>query len=271
MTKAATADIAVIIVNYGTAARPRGGGQRADARARRPAVDVHLVDNASPRRRGSRPLAAEIATRGWETRVTLYAEAENHGFGRGNNLVLQGAGRAARRRPSFVFLLNPDARLKNEAIAILADFLDPTPGRGGGRADREAGRHPGHRSLPLPGPDQHLFVGAGFGPRRPRAFARQVPLAPNRPTGPVDWVAGAAVMLRLSGVIQTAGFFDPAYFLYYEEVDLMRRLTELGWRVWYVAEAQVLHAEGAATGVKGGGPNAAACRPTGTIRGGTTS
>ena len=46
--------------------------------------------------------------------------------------------------------------------------------------------------------------------------------------------------------------FDPTYFLYYEEVDLMRQLARKGWQTWYVAEALVIHAEGAATGVKSG-------------------
>ena len=60
-------------------------------------------------------------------RVTLYPERVNHGFGRGNNLVLHAL--AARPTPpDKVFLLNPDAQLDNEAIAILADVLDQTPG-----------------------------------------------------------------------------------------------------------------------------------------------
>jgi len=66
-------------------------------------------------------------------------------------------------------------------------------------------------------------------------------------------VAGAAVMFRLEALRQ-AQMFDPEYFLYYEEVDLMRQLARKGWPTWYVAEALVIHAEGAATGVKSGRP-----------------
>ncbi|MEM9757261.1 MAG: glycosyltransferase family 2 protein, partial [Pseudomonadota bacterium] len=71
------------------------------------------------------------------------------------------------------------------------------------------------------------------------------------------WVSGAAVMFRMAALRQT-GFFDPAYFLYFEEVDLMLRLTRAGWQVWYVPEARVMHMEGAATGV---GSGAAMRRP----------
>ena len=98
-------------------------------------VEVHLVDNASPGDDAAR-LAAAHAKHGWNGRVTLHLEDVNHGFGRGNNLVLEKL--AARATPpDKVMLLNPDARLENEAIAILADFLDAHPRAGlAGRADR---------------------------------------------------------------------------------------------------------------------------------------
>ncbi len=96
------------------------------------------------------------------------------------------------------------------------------------------------------------FAGAlAFGPVSRLCARWQVPLDPGLPTGRVDWVSGAAVMLRLTA-LQQAGCFDPAYFLYYEEVDLMRQMTARGWQTWYHPEALVIHAEGAATGVQSG-------------------
>lgn len=71
---------------------------------------------------------------------------------------------------------------------------------------------------------------------------------PSLPTGPVGWVTGAAFMARRRAV-EKAGNFDPAFFLYYEEVDLMRAVTLAGGQVWHVAEAEVIHAEGTSTGV----------------------
>ena len=52
--------------------------------------------------------------------------------------------------------------------------------------------------------------------------------------------------------LREVGGFDPEYFLYYEEVDLMHRLTLRGHQVWHVAEAAVVHVEGAATEVRSG-------------------
>ena len=246
-------DVSVIIVNYGTADLALDAVASVLDRSDR-VRDIHLVDNASPGD-DARLLAAAIAARTWQGRVILHAETTNHGFGRGNNLVIAALAKAE-TPPDKVFLLNPDARLGNDAVRILAEFLDahPQAGAAGARIEK-------------PGPDGRLqtvtaafrfpslagtFASAvAFGPIA-RLFARwQVPLSPDLPTSPVDWVAGAAVMLRMSA-LREAGFFDPAYFLYYEEVDLMRQISAKGWQTWYVAEALVIHAEGAATGVKSG-------------------
>ncbi len=244
------ARIAVIIVNYGTAelaleaagsvlARDHGGHE----------VALHLVDNASPGGKADR-IAAEIAARGWWDRMIFHPEAENHGFGRGNNVVLHQLA-AGGDPPDYVFLLNPDAQLENEAIAILADFLEAHPqAASAGAAIRKpdgdglvtaAFRFPGLAST---------FVGAAtFGPIT-RALPRAaMALPPDTGTVRVDWVAGAAVMTRFQAWAEQ-DFFDPAYFLYFEEVDLMLRTARAGWECWYVPDARVLHAEGAATGVK---------------------
>ena len=57
------------------------------------------------------------------------------------------------------------------------------------------------------------------------------------------------MMLRLKAV-QSAGLFDPKYFLYYEEVDLLRALARLGWQTWHVEDARLIHLGGAATGLQ---------------------
>jgi N-acetylglucosaminyl-diphospho-decaprenol L-rhamnosyltransferase len=67
----------------------------------------------------------------------------------------------------------------------------------------------------------------------------------------VDWVMGAAVMARFEAW-REVGFFDPTYFLYYEEVDLMLQTARAGWECWYVPEAKAVHHHGAATGVRSG-------------------
>lgn len=245
--------IAVIIVNYGTADLAMAAVGSVLARGHRGhPVEVHLLDNASPGGDGA-ALAEAHAAQGWGNRVRLWLEAENHGFGRGNNVVLRGLADSP-APPDYVFLLNPDAQLQNEAIAILADRLDRTPqaaaaGAGialpSGDAVTAAFRFPSARSE---------FVQAlNFGPVSQAFRDSLVPLPADHPDGPVDWVSGAAVMMRFS-VVRDLGGFDPDFFLYYEEVELMFRMRKSGHQILYVPEARVQHVEGAATDVKSGAP-----------------
>lgn len=247
-----TSHVAVIIVNYGTAdlslravesvlARDHGGRR----------VEVHLVDNASPG--GDAAFFARVhEERGWGERVTLWPEAENHGFGRGNNVVLEAL--AARDvPPRYVFLLNPDAELENEAIAALADTLDAEARAGAaGAAMVGADAQPIAAAFRFPTGTRESLRLLNFGPAYRLLPGSRIALPPDQPAGPVDWVTGAAVMFRFS-TLGEVGFFDPAFFLYYEEVELMHRITRAGWTVVHVPDARVRHEEGAATAVVGAG------------------
>ncbi|MFQ5808845.1 MAG: glycosyltransferase family 2 protein [Armatimonadota bacterium] len=80
-----------------------------------------------------------------------------------------------------------------------------------------------------------------------------LPISRTRPapaTGepePVDTSLGACVMYRRECLEQVGGF-DERIFLYYEEVDLHRRLRDAGCRVLVVPDAVVIHHAGQATG-----------------------
>jgi GT2 family glycosyltransferase len=59
----------------------------------------------------------------------------------------------------------------------------------------------------------------------------------------VDWLVGAALMVRREALAQIGGF-DEGYFMYSEELDLCRRLKMAGWRIIYLPIAQIIHYEG---------------------------
>ena len=241
-------DVAVIIVNYGTAdlalaavdsvlKRDHGGLQ----------VEVHLVDNASPGDDAAR-LARALEKPARAGRVTFYPETLNHGFARGNNLVLHTLATCP-RPPRFVFLLNPDALLKTDVIAELAAFLDHHPqtaavGAGIDLPDGTART----AAFRFPSAISEFTSRLGFGPVSRLLGRWNVPLPPDGGSRAVDWVAGAAVMFRHNALTAEGGF-DSAFFLYFEEVELMHRLRRRGWQIWYHPTARVEHIEGAATGV----------------------
>ncbi|MEM9739913.1 MAG: glycosyltransferase family 2 protein [Pseudomonadota bacterium] len=243
------ATIAVIIVNYGTADLAIAAVESVFERDHGThKVDVHLLDNASPGDDADRMHQA-IADRGWSDRVTFYPERENHGFGRGNNVALQALAAGA-TPPDYVFLLNPDARLKTNTIVELAEFLDARPGAAiaGAGIDRPDGGRSVSAAFRFPGFVSEFETAARFGPisRLTRRWTVSIP--PDAPTQEVDWVAGAALLARFSALAEV-GFFDPDFFLYFEESELMHRVKAAGWQIWYYRDARVEHIAGAATGM----------------------
>ena len=55
----------------------------------------------------------------------------------------------------------------------------------------------------------------------------------------VDWVQSAALLVRREAA-DAIGYFDPAFFVYSDEVDFCKRLHDAGWDVIYVPEARAV-------------------------------
>lgn len=62
--------------------------------------------------------------------------------------------------------------------------------------------------------------------------------------GTVDWVSGACILVRPEAFEQVSGF-DEAFWMYWEDADLCRRLWDRGWSVRYEPNAVAHHATGA--------------------------
>ena len=210
------------------------------------AAEILVVDNAS--RDGSAEMvAAEFS--GAEVPVRLIRSDVNLGFGAANNRAI----RAARGR--HIVLLNSDAFLHPGALACALAHLDAdlTAGIGGAKLVGDDGAwQPAARSFPSILRD--AFVLTGLASRFPRsrilAAAERTWADPNQPAE-VDWVTGAFMILRreaLAGI----GLFDPAFFLYCEEVDLCRRVKAAGFRVLYWPDIVVTHLHGASSRQVGG-------------------
>jgi GT2 family glycosyltransferase len=141
-------------------------------------------------------------------------------------------------------VLNADTRLAEGAVAALSGYLDEHPEAAvvGPRLVREDGSlQPS--ALPFPRPVtlrplvRHLpLLREWYLPTWSHSSARAVP-----------YVLGAALCLRRTAVEEVGGF-DPAFFLFYEEVDLCRRLRRAGWQVHFAPITTVIHTGGASTG-----------------------
>jgi N-acetylglucosaminyl-diphospho-decaprenol L-rhamnosyltransferase len=192
-----------------------------------------VVDNASPDDSatvaGSHPLRPRIVT-----------SAKNLGFGGGCNLGSMDSDADA------LFFLNPDARLKSGATALLVAALEADASLGvvaprvidptGESRAASAGAEPSLRS------SIGHFLALGRIPGIRRLF-RPVYLADGRVRTRPDWVSGAAMLVRKSAYEEIGGF-DERLFMYMEDVDLCRRLREEGWAIGYEPDAVVEHVMG---------------------------
>jgi N-acetylglucosaminyl-diphospho-decaprenol L-rhamnosyltransferase len=62
----------------------------------------------------------------------------------------------------------------------------------------------------------------------------------------VPWVLGAALAIRRSA-FDSVGGFDESFFMYFEEVDLSYRLSQIGWQTHFAPQAVIAHVGGAST------------------------
>ena len=233
--------VAVIVVNFNAAAEARQCLETAAADLTQAIGDdwsAIVVDNASTTG-DTRSLAALPKTH-------VIANTHNAGFGAAVNQAV----RTTDAR--LLWLLNPDCEVLPGAFAALAGTLDghadcaiaapqllnadgTTQESARGEPDAWTGLFGRHSIL------TRFFPRA----RLARQNLRAADLVASQPdSAPVDWVMGAAMLIR-RGPFDSVGGFDERFFLYWEDADLCRRLRERGFTTRYVPSARLVHTGGA--------------------------
>jgi N-acetylglucosaminyl-diphospho-decaprenol L-rhamnosyltransferase len=201
--------------------RPEGG------------IQIIVVDN------GSTDGSVEMVRAEFPS-VLLVANSENRGFPAANN---QGIAVAQGR---YVFLLNPDTEVLEDALPTMVDFADTHPDVGivGPQLLNPDGSVQSSRRR-FPTLVTALFDSTWLEPHAPRRILDRYHVR-DRPADvvqEVDWVDGAALMARREAIEQV-GSMDEGFFMYSEELDWCRRFQQAGWRVFYLPTARVVHHRG---------------------------
>ena len=235
-------DVSVIIVNYHCAQMTIDCIRSIFEKTQTASFEVIVVDNASGD--GS----AEQIRQTFGDRIQVIESDVNLGFGKANNL---GAMHAS---GEYLFLLNPDTVLINDAIGILCDHMrqHPQVGVAGGNLyapdmtpapsyclafdDLQRERH--HVGwLHLIG--SKIVTKLGI-----RQRMKEFNFSEKEKR--VAYIFGADMMLP-KRLFDEVGGFDPAFFMYAEEEELTWRITQRGYRVMSVPQARIIHLEGATT------------------------
>lgn len=237
----------IIIVNYRTGQLVVDCLQSLFAGSTMPeGAKVIVADSASGD--GSLDVIAQAVERQWENRIMLVELARNEGFSTANNCALDQA-IARFGRPRYVLFLNPDTVVRPGSIQPLIDFLDARPDAGmvGARLEDPDGTAQAC-AFQFPSILGELESEAKFGPIS-RLLGRWRVAKPSRDQAyKVDWISGAAMMVKMK-LIDELGAFDPNFFLYYEEVDLCLRAAKAGWSCWHLPQSRIVHLVGCSTGV----------------------
>lgn len=75
-----------------------------------------------------------------------------------------------------------------------------------------------------------------FRPREQRKYLHPQPASAQK----IDWAMAACLLIR-KDAYDAVGGFDERFFLYVEEVDLLRRMHDAGHETWFLPEVTVTH------------------------------
>jgi len=198
------------------------------------ATEIIVVDNASSD--GTPELVRERFPH-----AHLIINSDNLGYTRACNLGLQ---RASGR---LVLILNPDTRLQPGSLGLMIDYLGDHPGVGvlgpqllnpDGSIQPSCRRFPSYRLM--------LWEFTGLSrlfPEHPVFGAWRMGDFDHRETRPVDQPMGACLLLRREA-LDRVGLMDERFEMFFNDVDLCRRLTAAGWKIVFFPLARVVHDAG---------------------------
>ena len=161
---------------------------------------------------------------------------QNLGFSRANNLGINNAlGR-------YVLLLNSDTKIADNSLDRMLEYIAARPELGAlgprqldgeGKLQLSWGNFPTlvsevYRKL--------LHQRLSLNDMKIRDYLEEKYAGSNE----VDWVSGSCLMARKEAIVE-AGLLDGHFFMYFEDIDLCKRLKDKGWNLHYNSEIVILH------------------------------
>jgi N-acetylglucosaminyl-diphospho-decaprenol L-rhamnosyltransferase len=212
-----------------------------------PGTNVVVCENGTGGNAADR-LRQAIEENNWGSWVDLKIIYPNRGFTGGNNAVILPA-LQSHDPPKYVLLLNADTIVQEHALDSLVAFMDSHPKAGiaastylspEGNLRPTAFRFPGIATEL----DRGLRLGIVSKLLTPWV---QASLAPSQAC-PVEWACTASGILRRT-MLEQIGLLDEGLYTYFDDVDICLRAKRAAWETWFVPESQVIHLEGASTGI----------------------
>ena len=193
------------------------------------AFEVIVIDN------GSKDQSLEHLRKELPQAVCIETGA-NLGFSRANNLGINNA------QGNFILLLNSDTKILDNSLDKMLEYLIANP-HVGAVGPRQL--H-GNGKLQLSWGNFPTFISEAF--RKVLHYRLSINDLKIRDyleekyagSTDVDWVSGSCLLAR-KDALQQAGLLDGRFFMYFEDIDLCRRMKDAGWRVHYNSDITIVH------------------------------
>jgi GT2 family glycosyltransferase len=163
--------------------------------------------------------------------IDLLQSPKNLGFGGGCNIGIR---QAVAQGADYVWLVNSDAQVAPDALSWMVELADK---------DHQLGAV-GSVIYEMNTPDQiQLWGGGEVNLWLGRSHHRMS-------SGPVDFVSGASMLLRVEALRELEGFDEKSFFMYWEDTDLGWRLRKQGWRLGVAPQSRIWHRQSASLGME---------------------
>lgn len=220
-------DISIIIVNYNTERLISNCINSIYEKTKDVTFEVIVIDNASKN---------DTSILKYDKRIIYIESKRNLGFGGANNLGAKFA------KGKYLFFLNPDTLLINNAIHILYNYLENNQDVGicGGNL-YDINKNPTHsyRIIP-PGVLSEIYtLTLGF----PFKYFIHENFNPTLKPIRVTYITGADLLIRAT-LFNKIGGFNQQFFMYFEETFLCREISKLKYKIYNIPQAKIIHYEG---------------------------
>ena len=228
-------DVSIIFVNYKTKELTINAINSVIEKTKEISYEIFVVDNNS--QDGSIEAIEEQFPD-----ISIIKSPKNGGFGYANNLAIKHA------KGKYIFCLNTDTLLVNNAIKIMFDFMEQDENKnvgvcGGFLVDKEnnpilcGGNFPSIMEVLFKCGLRNIF------PKEYKKYSVILKSDDEEYIENIDYITGADIFFRKS-VLDEVGIFDEKFFMYYEETDLCKRIKNSGYGIKFVSAAKIIHLEG---------------------------
>ena len=199
-------------------------------------LEVIVVDNAST------DGTVEMVQKEFP-QVRLIRNQDNLMFAHGNNQAIEVS------QGDYILILNSDTEIHGDSLELMVNFLKTHPEVGtvscrmiGTDGDLQ---HCNARDYTFPmAMINYTFWGHIFsGYKKKLNYLLNYEGWDRTTSREVDWIGDANMMLSRKALQAIGGYYDETFKIYYTENEICLRLREKGYKVYYLAEGEVLHHE----------------------------